>query len=247
MRIFDTIDAWRTFRAGLGGPLGFVPTMGALHAGHASLVARSVAENPHTLVSIFVNPTQFNDPNDLQKYPRTLEADIALLEAQKADYLLLPQKGMLYPDDYRYRITEGAFSKMLCGAHRPGHFDGVLTVVMKLLQLAKARKAYFGEKDYQQFRLIRDMAAAFFLDTEIVPCPTVREADGLALSSRNARLTPEERAKAPLLYQALLTNDTRALEEAGFLIDYLHEEAGRRYIAATIGETRLIDNVEIPV
>lgn len=247
MKIFETVEAWRAFRAGLHEPLGFVPTMGALHAGHASLMARSVAENPRTLASIFVNPTQFNDAGDLQKYPRTLEADIAVLQAQGVDFLLLPQKEMLYPDNYRYRLTEHDFSTKLCGAHRPGHFDGVLTVVCKLLQLAKPRRAYFGEKDYQQFRLIRDMAEAFFLDAEIVPCPTLREDDGLAMSSRNMRLSPEQRAKAPLLYQALLSGDVEPLQQAGFTLDYFHEEQGRRYIAATIGEVRLIDNVKIPV
>lgn len=247
MKIFGTIEEWRNFRARMTEPLGFVPTMGALHAGHASLVGRSVAENPHTLVSIFVNPTQFNDPTDLHKYPRTLEADMALLEEQNTDYLLLPTTDMLYPDGYRYRVTENAFSTELCGRHRPGHFDGVLTVVLKLLQLAKARNAYFGEKDYQQLRLVRNMAEAFFLDTVIVSCPTLREPDGLAMSSRNRRLSTEERAKAPLLYQALLTNNRSLLEREGFAVDYLEEHDGRRYVAASLGSVRLIDNVEIPV
>lgn len=246
MKIFGTIPEWRAFRAQMAEPLGFVPTMGALHMGHASLVAHSAAENPRTLVSIFVNPTQFNDPADLQKYPRTLEEDIALLEVQGADYLLLPTADALYPDGYRYRMTENAFSKELCGKHRPGHFDGVLTVVLKLLQLAKAHNAYFGEKDYQQLRLIWDMATAFFLDTAIVPCPTLRESNGLAMSSRNRRLSAEERAKAPLLYRALLANDRALLEREGFTVDYLEEHDGRRYVAASLGSVRLIDNVEIP-
>lgn len=245
MKLFKDVAEWQAFRATLGGDVGFVPTMGALHNGHASLVRRSVAENAHTLVSIFVNPTQFNDPNDLKKYPRTLEADIALLEAEKADFVLLPTREALYPDDYRYRISENPFSTKLCGKHRPGHFDGVLTVVMKLLQLAKAKRAYFGEKDYQQFRLIRDMAEAFFLDTQIVPCPTLREPDGLAMSSRNRLLSEAERQLAPLVYKALQANDRALLEQAGFAVDYLEEHDGRRYVAATIGTTRLIDNVEI--
>lgn len=245
MKVFYDIHEWRAFRAQLTEPLGFVPTMGALHAGHASLVARSVTENPRTLVSIFVNPTQFNDPTDLEKYPRTLEADMALLKEQGTDYLLLPTAEALYPDGYRYRVIENAFSNELCGKHRPGHFDGVLTVVLKLLQLAKARNAYFGEKDYQQLRLVRDMAAAFFLDTQIIPCPTLREPDGLAMSSRNRRLSAEERAKAPLLYQALLANNRALLEREGFNVDYLEEHDGRRYVAASLGSVRLIDNVEI--
>jgi pantoate--beta-alanine ligase len=247
MRLFESIAEWQAFRAGFQGDLGFVPTMGALHDGHASLVRRSVGENAHTLVSIFVNPTQFNDPNDLQKYPRTLEADLALLEAEKAEYVLLPTRDALYPDNYRYRISEQAFSTMLCGAHRPGHFDGVLTVVMKLLQLARPTRAYFGEKDYQQFCLIRDMAAAFFMDAQIIPCPTLREEDGLAMSSRNRLLSEQERQNAPLLYQALQTNSPALLEQAGFVIDYFAEHEGRRYAAATLGTTRLIDNVEISV
>ena len=246
MKIFGTIQEWRAFRASMTEPLGFVPTMGALHMGHAFLVARSAAENPRTLVSIFVNPTQFNDPTDLQKYPRTLEEDIALLEVQGADYLLLPSADALYPDGYRYRVIENAFSKELCGKHRPGHFDGVLTVVLKLLQLAKAKNAYFGEKDFQQLRLVRDMAETFFIDTDIVPCPTLREPDGLAMSSRNRRLNAEERAKASLLYQALLANDRALLEREGFAVDYLEEHDGRRYVAASLGAVRLIDNVEIP-
>lgn len=245
MKIFDSIPQWRGYRAALGESLGFVPTMGALHAGHASLVNRSVAENTRTLVSIFVNPTQFDNPDDLAKYPQTLDADIALLEAHGADYLLLPTKDALYPDAYRYKLTESSFSTKLCGQHRPGHFDGVLTVVMKLLHIAKAQNAYFGEKDYQQFCLIKDMAEAFFLDTQIVPCPTLRDIDGLALSSRNARLNEQERAKAALLYQALMTNDAQMLQQAGFGVDYLEEHAGRRYAAATLGETRIIDNVKV--
>lgn len=243
MKIFDTIGEWRDFRAALHAPLGFVPTMGALHAGHASLVQRSVNETAHTLVSIFVNPTQFNDPNDLQHYPRTLEADIALLRSAGAQYLLLPDYDALYADGYRYRITENSFSRQLCGKHRPGHFDGVLTVVMKLLQLAKAQRAYFGEKDYQQFRLIQDMAQAFFLDTEIIPCPTVREEDGLALSSRNSRLNAEERHKAPLIFKALRDNNRQLLEYDGFKVDYFEEHDNRLYAAATLGSTRLIDNI----
>lgn len=246
MKLFENLAEWQAFRADLSGDVGFVPTMGALHDGHASLVRRAVAENAHTLVSIFVNPTQFNDPNDLKKYPRMLEADIALLKAENADFVLLPTREALYPDDYRYRISENPFSTKLCGKHRPGHFDGVLTIVMKLLQLAKAKRAYFGEKDYQQFRLIRDMAEAFFLDTQIVPCLTLREPDGLAMSSRNQLLSAEERQLAPLVYQALQTNDRTLLEQAGFVVDYLEEHDGRRYVAATIGTTRLIDNVEIP-
>lgn len=247
MRIFENIAEWQAFRRTIQGDIGFAPTMGALHAGHASLFTRSKAENAFTIASIFVNPTQFNNQDDLTNYPRTLEGDIQILEAAGVDYLLLPNEKTLYPDGYAYRISENIFSKILCGAHRPGHFDGVLTVVMKLLQLVAPTRAYFGEKDYQQLSLIRGMAEAFFLPTQIVPCKTLREEDGLAMSSRNRRLTPEERQKAPLLYQALqsakpLAEIRTELEAQGFAVDYLEEHEGRIFIAATLGKVRLIDN-----
>jgi len=197
VRCFESLDDWRAARAVLGMTrIGFVPTMGALHAGHASLLARSVAESEYTVLSIYVNPTQFNDAGDLARYPRTLEQDLALAESLGVDAVLLPRYEALYADGYRYRLDEMTFSRTLCGAHRPGHFAGVLTVVMKLLNLVRATRAYFGEKDYQQYLLIRDMCAAFFLDTEIVPCATLREPDGLAMSSRNMLL--DTAAQAPV-------------------------------------------------
>ena len=209
--LVEQIVDWRRERAAhiRGGlTLGFVPTMGALHEGHLSLVRRSRAENDRTLVSIFVNPTQFDDPSDLAKYPRTLEHDLSLLRTAGADFVLLPREPDLYPDGYRYRVSENHLSTLLEGAHRPGHFDGVLTVVLKLLMIASADRAYFGEKDWQQLSLVRGMADAFFLRTTIVPCPTVREDDGLAMSSRNTRLQPSERQKAPQFYQALSSAST---------------------------------------
>jgi pantoate--beta-alanine ligase len=158
--LFQTPSAWRSerlaqIRAGL--TLGFVPTMGALHEGHVSLVRRSMAENDLTLVSIFVNPTQFDDPCDLAEYPRTLEADLSTLQAEGTNFVFMPRETDLYPDRYQYRVTEHALSKVLEGTHRPGHFDGVLTVVLKLLQIASADRAYFGEKDWQQLALVRGM------------------------------------------------------------------------------------------
>jgi len=192
MMLFDDIHVWIRERASRPlDELGLVPTMGALHEGHRSLIQRSRRENARTLVSIFVNPTQFDDATDLAAYPRTLQQDIALLAAEGVDYVLIPRPEQLYPDGYRYRVTETQDAKMLEGVHRPQHFDGVLTVVLKLLLIARAHRAYFGEKDWQQLQLVRGMAGAFFLQTEIVPCPTVREQSGLAVSSRNARLTPE--------------------------------------------------------
>lgn len=258
-RIFRSISEWIEFRKtllsrtpGSSPPsLGFVPTMGALHEGHLSLIRRSRAENDHTVVSIFVNPTQFNDPNDLKNYPRTLEKDLALLEQEGADFLIAPDDPKeLYGDDYRYRVTESAFSRELCGAHRPGHFDGVLTVVMKLLNLAGARRAYFGAKDYQQFLLVKGMAESFFMDVEVVGCPTIREHDGLAMSSRNALLTAEERERAPRLAAILRSARTpaearRLLTQEGFDVDYVEDHFSRRLGAARLGSVRLIDNVEL--
>ena len=249
IRVFKTVDEWMLFRRSVRGSLGFVPTMGALHDGHGALIQRSAAESEATLVSIFVNPTQFNDPRDLEKYPRTLEADVALAERSGADYLLAPERPDLYPDGYRFRVVETEFSKTLCGAHRPGHFEGVLTVVMKLLQIANAHRAYFGEKDFQQLELIRGMARAFFLSTEIVGCPTVRDFDGLALSSRNTRLSPEDRHRATL-FPRLLSSDRSpaeirsALESEGFRVDYVEDHGHHRLGAVHLGSVRLIDHVE---
>lgn len=252
-RVFDKISEWVSNRKTLlsGKTLGFVPTMGALHAGHLSLVERSKRENDLTLVSIFVNPTQFNDPKDLEKYPRTFEADLDLLKKAGVDFVIYPQINELYPDQYHYRVQENELSLILCGAHRPGHFDGVLSIVMKLLNLAHADRAYFGEKDYQQFLLIRGMAEAFFLDTEIIGCPTLRESDQLAMSSRNTLLNSEERKKAALFPKILhaphlsIEQLRNQLTEAGFMVDYVEERFGRRFGAVKLGSVRLIDNVKI--
>lgn len=224
--------------------------MGALHAGHLSLLHRAKLENDLAVASIFVNPAQFNDPRDLKLYPRTLDEDIKKLEAEGVDFLLLPAAGELYPDGYRYRVKETVDSGALCGAHRPGHFEGVLTVVLKLLNLVRADKAYFGEKDYQQFRLIKGMAEAFFIDTEIVSCPTLREADGLAMSSRNLLLEPEHRKLAPALHKTLRSKARPAaikkrLAALGFGPEYVEERWGRRFAAARLGKVRLIDNVKL--
>jgi pantoate--beta-alanine ligase len=225
--------------------------MGALHAGHRSLLERSRRENALSVLSVFVNPTQFNDPSDLTNYPRTWEADLALAGECGVDAVLAPDFAEMYPDDYRYKLGESRFSHELCGKHRPGHFDGVLSVVLKLLNLIRADRAYFGEKDYQQYLLIRDMARALFLETEIVPCPIVRDGDGLALSSRNVRLTPENRRRAAnfprILRNAATPDEARALlTREGFEVDYVEEFEGRRLAAIRAGAVRLIDNVEAP-
>ncbi|MBL7006965.1 MAG: pantoate--beta-alanine ligase [Spirochaetia bacterium] len=241
-----------------GWSIGFVPTMGALHAGHISLMHRSKKENDITCASIFVNPAQFDNSEDLDTYPSncpsTREADIAALKRAGVDMLLYPETGSMYPDNYQYRVLEQELSQKYCGKFRPGHFDGVLTVVLKLLNLTHADHAYFGEKDWQQLVLIRRMAEAFFLETEIVPCPTVREASGLALSSRNARLSPKDQETAPWLYKTLISDISLAemrtsLEDKGFEVEYIEEfndrAWGKRLLAAVmLGKVRLIDNVE---
>jgi len=253
MMIIETVRQMREWRNSLSleKKIGFVPTMGALHRGHESLLHFSTQDNDVTVLSIFVNPTQFNNPNDLKEYPHTFEQDLSLAKRLGVDVVFAPQTlTELYPDQYRFKVVENEFSKLLCGAHRPGHFDGVLTVVMKLLQITQPSRAYFGEKDHQQLTLIKDMVSSFFLPVEIIPCPTVREESGLAMSSRNVRLTAEELKIAPKLHQ--ITKETKNLEEAkkiltalGFIVDYLEEHHHRRYVAATLGKVRLIDNVEI--
>lgn len=230
--------------------IGFVPTMGALHKGHASLIKQSKEENEITVVSIFINPTQFNDPNDLENYPRKMEEDLKLLEEHEVDFLFYPGFKEMYADSYRYKIVESAFSKQLCGAFRPGHFDGVLTVVMKLLNTIKPNNAYFGEKDYQQLKLIEGMAQAFFLDVKIVGCATVRDEDGLALSSRNLLLTPEERELAlnfpRVLHSKKSSEEIKIeLEKLGINVEYIEEQQDRIIGAIHIGNVRLIDNVQL--
>ena len=165
IKVFTSIAEFSSYRDSLGQSqkVGFIPTMGALHAGHAELIRRSAAENDQSVLSIFVNPTQFHNPDDLQKYPRTLEQDLIVAGNNGATAVLTPTFTEIYPDEYRYQLTENSFSKILCGLHRPGHFDGVLTVVMKLLQIVRANRAYFGEKDFQQFQLISEMAKAMAL------------------------------------------------------------------------------------
>ena len=232
------------------GSTGFVPTMGALHQGHMALVEASREQNDLSIVSIFVNPRQFDDTGDFQAYPADDRNDLELLEKAGVDVVLLPDAGQIYTDDYRFKVTEHDFSRRLCGAHRPGHFDGVLTVVMRLLNLVRPDNAYFGEKDYQQLQLIRDMVTAFFMTVNIVACATVRETDGLAMSSRNQQLDTHNRTRAAALFTVL--KQSRSADEArqllvgqGFDVDYVEDIADRRVAAARLGTTRLIDNVRI--
>lgn len=261
-----------------GKTVGFVPTMGALHAGHASLVKTAAAENDVAVSSVFVNPTQFNDKNDLLHYPRTLEADEALLEASGCQVLFLPSVEEMYPSGENEAVPQinwGVLDKVMEGAHRPGHFAGVVQIVKKLFDAAGPCTAYFGQKDFQQLAVIRRMTADLGLPVTIVPCPTMREADGLAMSSRNMRLTPEERAAAPLLSQVLfMARDQWATTDAAVIIERAREmvAADSRFrldyfeivdgdsllpvgpgqknnavacIAAYLGVVRLIDNVRL--
>jgi pantoate--beta-alanine ligase len=250
MKIIRTLKEWKSIPENDKRELGFVPTMGALHEGHISLVEKSRKENRQTIVSIFLNKTQFNDVTDYEKYPITLEADIVMLEKAGSDYLFLPEYREIYPDDYRYMVTEKEFSLSLCGEARPGHFDGVLTVVLKLLMIIKPDKAYFGEKDYQQYLLIHDMARALFLDIDIIPCPIVREQSGLAMSSRNRRLSAKGKDKAAIFFKLLssgLEPDVISgrLEKEGFSVDYIKETGNRLYGAVILEGVRLIDNVQV--
>ena len=189
-----------------GRSVGLVPTMGALHEGHASLVRRSVKDNDVTVVSVFVNPTQFNDKNDLTHYPRTLEADCRLLEDCKADYVLAPAVEEMYPTPDNRQFEYPPISTVMEGAHRPGHFNGVCQVVSRLFYIVRPDKAYFGEKDWQQIAVVKAMVRHLQLPVQIVECPIVREEDGLAKSSRNTLLAPDERAIAPNIYKALKTS-----------------------------------------
>ena len=186
-----------------GQTIGLVPTMGALHEGHASLVRRSVAENDITVVSVFLNPTQFNDPADLDRYPRTLEADCALLRECGASIVFAPSVGEMYPEPDTRQFSYPPTDSVMEGAYRPGHFNGVCQIVSKLFAIVEPNRAYFGEKDFQQIAVIRRMVADLKFGLQIVPCPVVREPDGLAMSSRNTLLSPEERQIANNIYKTL--------------------------------------------
>jgi pantoate--beta-alanine ligase len=251
MHFWTTVAEWTSRRQTLNGAsIGFVPTMGALHCGHASLVERCRRENEIVVASIFVNPTQFNDPQDLERYPRTLERDLDLLERLGTSDVLAPRVSELYPHGRRFRIVEDPLTTLMEGVCRPGFFEGVMTIVLKLLNLVRARRAYFGEKDYQQLQVVRDLASEFFLPTEIVGCATVREPSGLAASSRNGLLSPRGREKAAAIFRALATapdaGQARGLLEAeGFRVDYVEEHWGRRFAAAHLEGVRLIDNVPV--
>lgn len=209
MKVIQTVEELRyilgTLRAE-GKTIGFVPTMGALHEGHASLVRRAVDENDVAVVSVFVNPTQFNDQNDLIKYPRTLKADCELLAKEGVDIVFAPSVEEMYPEPDTRRFDYAPLDTVMEGKFRPGHFNGVCQVVSKLFAMVEPHKAYFGEKDFQQLAIIREMTKRLHLPVCIVGCPIVRESDGLALSSRNARLSDKEREQALAISQTLFAS-----------------------------------------
>lgn len=267
----DIVTQWQKD----GETIGLVPTMGSLHEGHLTLVRALDGKATRRIVTIFVNPIQFNNPDDFQLYPRGLEADEALLaETGLVDVLYAPDETQIYPPGFCTRISVSGPDRMLCGGDRPGHFDGVATIVTKLFQQTRADIAAFGEKDFQQLCIIRRMVTDLDLPITILPGPTVREADGLALSSRNRRLTPAQRQQATHLPQALkaclaaleagkpvaatLEHCVKSLTDAGFSVHYLDLRAEktlapaekavagtRLFVATSLGDIRLIDNMPV--
>ena len=227
----EIVHSIKDLQAGLaalraqGKTVGLVPTMGALHAGHASLVKRSVAENDATVVSIFVNPTQFNDKNDLAKYPRTLEADCRLLEQCGATFAFAPSVEEIYPEPDTRHFSYAPLDTVMEGAFRPGHFNGVCQIVSKLFDAIQPDRAYFGEKDFQQLAIIREMVRQMNYKLEIVGCPIVREEDGLALSSRNKRLSAQERENALNISRTLFKSRTFATSHTVSETQKMVEEA----------------------
>ncbi|MCO5070754.1 MAG: pantoate--beta-alanine ligase [Rhizobiaceae bacterium] len=269
----EVVGEWRA----LGLKVGVVPTMGALHEGHLSLVRAAFKRADRVIVTLFVNPTQFDNATDLGAYPRTEETDAAKLASVKADVLFAPDVSEMYPSGFATSISVRGVSEGLCGTYRPGHFDGVATVVAKLLLQTTADLAFFGEKDFQQLQVVRRLVRDLDIHTEIVGCPTIREPDGLAMSSRNIRLTADQRQVAPHLAEVLfsaaeklaigeraqrvLATSREALLSAGFeRVEYLElrsadgllpletaSEPARLLAAAWLGGVRLIDNVSVGV
>ncbi len=203
MKVIESLDEWKELRPGLSGSLGLVPTMGFLHEGHLSLVRRARKENDHIVVWIFVNPKQFGQNEDLDQYPRDFARDLRLVREMDTDYVLAPTVEDVYPAGFQTHVTVEVISKPLEGTNRPSHFRGVATVVAKMLCLTQAHRAYFGQKDAQQSLVVKRMVDDLGMLTKIVVCPTVREPDGLALSSRNVRLAPAQRKAATVLFRAL--------------------------------------------
>lgn len=252
MIIADNIKQFHSIRNSLikQQKIGFVPTMGALHNGHISLIKKAKSENDVVIVSIFVNPTQFNNPNDYQTYPNQLQQDIQILESLDVDVLFNPSEKDIYPDGNLLRIEPKLeIANILEGKSRPGHFSGMLTVVLKLLQIAKPNNLYLGEKDYQQVMLIKQLVKDFFINTKIIVCPIQREPSGLPLSSRNKNLTSTDIEIANKIYEILRQDDFSNLEEltnkinsAGAKLQYIQKLNNRIFLAFYICKVRLIDN-----
>ncbi len=229
MKVFNDVNEMQEYSNSQrlsGKTIGFVPTMGALHEGHLSLIKRAREENDLTFVSIFVNPIQFAPNEDLNKYPRDIDGDIQKLQSLGVDALFLPTPDTMYPEGFKTYVTVEELSNKLCGAFRPGHFRGVTTVVLKLFNIVKPTRAYFGLKDFQQTLIIKTMVRDLNLDVEIIPCPTVREPDGLAMSSRNSYLSEDERRGANYIYIALKTAEKKLKETGSFkaAVDTLNQQ-----------------------
>jgi pantoate--beta-alanine ligase len=259
VHVHETIVSFRAAmdaeRAG-GRTVGLVPTMGALHDGHLSLVRRAASDCDVVAVTIFVNPRQFGAGEDFERYPRDLRRDLALAEGAGATHAFAPPVGEMYPDGSCTAVHVGGISEGMEGASRPGHFDGVATVVTKLFNVAGPCRAYFGEKDWQQLQVVRQLVRDLDVPVEVVGCPIVREPDGLAMSSRNVYLSPEERSAATVLHRALLAAKgqpadpveaaKRMLEGEPLAdLDYVELHGNRLLVAARVGATRLIDNMEL--
>jgi pantoate--beta-alanine ligase len=249
--VFSTIPTWLAWRKSLpaGKNIAFVPTMGCLHAGHGALLQEARKHNDVVVLSIYVNPTQFNEEKDLDNYPRSLEEDLQLASELGVDAVFFPSTEDMYTDGQQFSLSsDHEWANIAEGAARPGHFSGVLTVVMKLLNLVQPTCVYFGEKDYQQCRLIEAMVEAFFMSVGVVIVPTVREVSGLALSSRNSLLSSEEKKTAELFAAEFLQPDhslatlKEALQALSLELDYLIEATGRWLVAVRVGSVRLIDN-----
>lgn len=253
LRIFEQpreLQSWSLKSKSEGKTVGFVPTMGALHEGHGRLMERSLKENDLTVVSLFVNPTQFDQPEDFEKYPQDFQKDLNFLKKLGVPAVFHPTPLSIYPEGDDIQVDERPLSTLLCGAHRPGHFQGMLTVVLKLLNIVQPTRAYFGEKDYQQLLLVKKMVNHLFLPTEILAVPTVRDEQGVALSSRNQRLNETDRLKLPQFSKLLRVASTdaeaaRKLQEAGFEVDYVTTYNNFRHGAVHLGGVRFIDHVEV--
>lgn len=245
MQVIKTIANLQDFLSSeraKGKTIGLVPTMGALHEGHASLVRRSVSENDITVVSIFLNPTQFNDPKDLERYPRTLESDCAILEECGAQVAFAPSVNEIYPEPDTRSFSYPPTDVVMEGERRPGHFNGVCQIVSKLFTITDPDKAYFGEKDYQQIAVIRRMVEDLQFRVNIIPCPVIREADGLAMSSRNTLLAPDEKKIAPNIYRILKESQGQGLsvkDTQNWVVNNINEIPGLEveYYSIVDGDT----------